>query len=297
MADGGWIKLYRRLTDDTVWALSTPEQKTILITLLLMASHQANEWEWQGQKFEVQPGQMVTSIESIRAKSGKGISVKNVRTSLKRFENLGFLANESAKTGRLITIANWGKYQCSDEETAKQLADGRQRGGKEVAPNKKVKNVKNKTPSFHSVESRFENLWELYPKKHGKQNALKKYRSVIKTGTTDEEIRSGIEAYKQYLKRDGVDPQFIKDGSTFFNGQAWKDDWGPEQHSSTTKKLDKAETILKEVQEEMANYPDASRQEAAEMTAMKFTQNGRETTAAKILAFLDKMKKEGISNE
>ena len=42
----GWIKLYRVLLDDPVWKLSTPEQKAILVTILLMVNHDPAEWEW-----------------------------------------------------------------------------------------------------------------------------------------------------------------------------------------------------------------------------------------------------------
>lgn len=299
MAGGGWIKLYRRLTDDPVWALSTPEQKTVLITLLLMANHQANEWEWKGQKFEIQPGQLVTSIDSIRQKSGKGISVKNVRTSLKRFENLGFLANESAKTGRLITIANWGKYQCSDEEVAKQPADDRQRGGRQVAPNKNVKNDKNKTPS-NTISDRFEALWQLYPRKQGKQSALKAYKKAIKDGITDDQIKTGIESYIRYLTKEQTDSQYIKQGSSFFNQRSWEDDWSPSTASPeppVSKRKTKAAAALREIQDEMANYPDTPIEEAAKLAARAITENGHPTTANKILEFLNKMKKEGVSNE
>lgn len=291
MADGGWIKLYRKLIDDPVWVLSTPEQKTILITLLLMANHRENKWEWQGQKFNVQPGQMITSIESIRQKSGKGISVKNVRTSLKRFENLGFLANESAKTGRLITIANWGKYQCSDEEVAKQPADDRQRGGKGVAPNKNDKNDKKKTPSSDALLDRFNALWKLYPKKLGKQNSFKAYKKAIKDGATDDQIKTGIEAYVKYLTKEQTDPQYIKQGSSFFNQRSWEDDWsggGVTPEPQAPKPIDKAAAALREIRDEMALYPGVPLEEAAELAAKGLTENGRPTTAEKILKFLDK---------
>jgi hypothetical protein len=291
MADGGWIKLYRKLIDDPVWVLSTPEQKTILITLLLMANHRENKWEWQGQKFNVQPGQMITSIESIRQKSGKGISVKNVRTSLKRFENLGFLANESAKTGRLITIANWGKYQCSDEEVAKKPADDRQRGGKGVAPNKNDKNDKKEIPSSNTLESRFDELWKLYPKKQGKQSALKAYKKAVKDGTTDDQIKSGIQSYIQYLKKEQTDVQFIKQGSSFFNQRSWEDDWSSGSYTPeppVPKTQTKAAAALREIRDEMALYPGVPLEEAADLAAKGLTENGRPTTAEKILKFLDK---------
>src|SRR5690554_4820072 len=63
----GWIKLHRIIKEKPIWLASTPEQKTILITILLMANHEENEWEWKGEKFKVLPGQFVTSLESIRA--------------------------------------------------------------------------------------------------------------------------------------------------------------------------------------------------------------------------------------
>lgn len=45
---------------------------------------------------------------------GEGVTIQNVRTALERFEKLGFLTSISTKTGRLITIVNWEKYQGRD---------------------------------------------------------------------------------------------------------------------------------------------------------------------------------------
>jgi len=135
----GWIKLHRALKDKAIWKCSTPEQKVILITLLMMANHKPQEWEWQGKKFTCYPGQMITSLESIRKIAGRGVSIKNIRTSLQRFQKLEFLANKTAKTGRLITIVNWESYQ-SDENNGQSK---RQTGGKQVATNKNDKNDKN----------------------------------------------------------------------------------------------------------------------------------------------------------
>lgn len=146
MADG-WIKLHRKLLDKPIWKLSTPEQKTILVTLLLMVWHRPNEWEWNGQRYMCEPGQCITSLDSIAKACGKGVSIKNVRTALERFEKYGFLANESAKQGRLITIVNWGDYQEESDKggkaTGSQPANDWQTNGKQVATNKNVKNDKN----------------------------------------------------------------------------------------------------------------------------------------------------------
>ena len=141
---GGWIKLYRELLEKPIWFESTPEQKTILITLLLMANHEGRQWEWQGQQYYAGPGQFVTSLAKIAEKAGPGISIKNVRTALARFEKYEFLANQSTKRNRLITINNWAFYQDKDyqggKETGKDLAKTWQRDGKDLATNKNVRN-------------------------------------------------------------------------------------------------------------------------------------------------------------
>ena len=119
MEHNGWIKLHRILLDKAIWKDSSPEQKTILVTLLLMANHTDSEWEWKGDRFHCSPGQFRTSLDSIAAACGKGISIQNVRTALKKFEKYGFLTSESTKTGRLITICNWELYQAPEEERNK----------------------------------------------------------------------------------------------------------------------------------------------------------------------------------
>lgn len=147
MENEGYIKLYRSLPDKPIWQLSTPGQKTVLITLLLMVNHKEAGWEWQGRKFNCKPGQVVTSLEKITRRAGKGISVQHVRTALARFEKYGFLTNESAKTGRLITICNWDCYQQAksggDKESRKGITKPSQSGGKDLTTNKNDKNDKN----------------------------------------------------------------------------------------------------------------------------------------------------------
>lgn len=149
----GWITLYRELIKKPIWLNSTPEQKTILITLLLMANHEENEWEWKGQKFTVKPGQMITSLNSIVDKCGKGITTQNVRTALKRFEKLGFLTNESTKQNRLITIVNWGKYQSIEIKPNKdfnnQLTNNQQRPNNQLTTNNNDNNDNNDNNNYY----------------------------------------------------------------------------------------------------------------------------------------------------
>lgn len=75
------------------------------------------------------------------------------------------------------------------------------------------------------LQSNFNRLWELYPKKQGKTNAFKAYEKAIKEGATDQEIEKGIEAYKKQIEIQRTELQFIKQGSTWFNQKCWNDEY------------------------------------------------------------------------
>ena len=141
---GGWIKLYRELLEKPIWFESTPEQKTILITLLLMANHEGRQWEWQGQKYYAAPGQFVTSLPKIVEACGPGVSIQNVRTALKRFEKYEFLTDQSTKKNRLITINNWAFYQDNpnnpNRQANSQLTVNQQSANSQLTSNKNVRN-------------------------------------------------------------------------------------------------------------------------------------------------------------
>lgn len=156
--DKGWICIYRNLLDKPIWQTSTPEQKCILITLLLMANHSEREWEWKGEKFICKAGQFITSLDGIVKKTGAGISTRNVRTAIDRFEKYEFLTNESTNKNRLITICNWEEYQskdfADDKQNDKQLTSNRQAADKQLTTNNNDNNDNNET---------IEQIYGLYP--------------------------------------------------------------------------------------------------------------------------------------
>ncbi len=199
MSDG-WVKFYRQLLEKAVWKTSTPEQKTILVTLLLLASHKANEWEWKGKRCVVLPGQMITSLPSIKKAAGKGISIQNIRTSLKRFKKFEFLTDESTGGGRLITIMNWQSYQSDsagpNRATNRPLTDSQQ------TPNsyQECKNVKEgKKLIKHSALEILNYLNE----KTGK--------AFRRTEEIEVRLTQGItvEQCKQIIDNKSLDPHFI----------------------------------------------------------------------------------------
>lgn len=198
----GYIKLWRKILDSPSWFNSTPEQKVILITLLAKANHKSAKWDWGGNEFVVGPGEFVTSLESIAKAAGPGVSIRNVRTALKRFENLEFLTNKSTKHGRLIKIINWDVYQSldslDDKEGDKRVTNDRQTGDKRVTPNKNVKNVKNDKEEIIYPDWLDMEVWSEFKKyrKNGKgkftvyaqQLAIKKLEKLKAAGNDPSEV-------------------------------------------------------------------------------------------------------------
>lgn len=141
----GWIKIHRSLFDHPVWANSTPEHKVILMTILGTVNHSPNKWIWKGDEYVVQPGQVVTSLDSLADKSGKGVTRQNVRTALKNFAKLKFLTHESTNKNSLISVVNWGIYQGKDEQASTQanqhLTDSQPIPNQHLTPIEEGKNV------------------------------------------------------------------------------------------------------------------------------------------------------------
>lgn len=79
----------------------------------------------------------------------------------------------------------------------------------------------------------FELIWSLYPRKQGKSKALNSYVRVRKNKTANETILEGLNNYIRYIKAEKIDPKFIKQGSTWFNQECWKDDYSIKRDLTT----------------------------------------------------------------
>ena len=87
-----------------------------------------------------------------------------------------------------------------------------------------IDNKHNNIPSKRQLEEECEQHWEMYPNKKGKTNALKAYTKA-RDKYSFEEIEQGIRNYIFYIKESGLEPKYIKHGSTWFNQQCWNDDY------------------------------------------------------------------------
>lgn len=225
----GFIKLHRELASKPIWLKSTVEQKVILVTLLMMANFKSNEWEWKGEKFEVKPGQFITSLDSIVKECGKGVSIQNVRTALTRFEKLDFLTDKPTKEGRLITIANWDLYQVDNKQpnkpNNKDLTKGSQTPNKDLTPKEegnKDNKEKNEKYSLADIDLIVARIRKELPKDMAKTSKIAhdKLPKLIKEHGEDELINS-VKNYIQQIKKDRVEfpKKNYMNESTFWNGR------------------------------------------------------------------------------
>lgn len=87
--------------------------------------------------------------------------------------------------------------------------------------------------SKSQLEEEFELIWKEYPRKQGKANALKSYIKARKKGTSKEEVLLGLENYVYYITIEKIQPQYIKQGSTWFNQECWNDDYAIRRKPTT----------------------------------------------------------------
>lgn len=116
MAEGNWIKLYRKMIDDPIFVNSTGPQVKVLLTVMFLAAWTPKKWDVLGHEFIIQPGEVFISTRDLADRAGDDVSREVVRKALVRFEKLGFWTLKRTRKGTLIHIVNWRKYQLYDSE-------------------------------------------------------------------------------------------------------------------------------------------------------------------------------------
>lgn len=165
-----------------------------------------------------------------------GTSKPTVLKALQELVDKGYLQ----KRDEVINGVRFVRYRAvrpHDEEAGKEFlppvkkfnGDGKEilpPPGKEILPPTLHNNntdipieTNSESPSY---EDEFDHLWKLYPRKEGRKNALLAYKRARKKGTSYEEVRSGVIKYAEICK--GRETRYIKQGSTWFNGECWTDE-------------------------------------------------------------------------
>ncbi|ARW21839.1 conserved phage C-terminal domain-containing protein [Levilactobacillus brevis] len=233
----GWVKLYRELLDKPIWLLSTSNQRSILIAILLLANHSENKWEWKGKPFVVKPGQFITSADSLAKKSGRGITRQAVRGAMQRFTKLGFITSEATNTNTLINVVNWGSFQVKENETTSETTNEQPSDNQRTTTNKNDKNDKKKDKSKEPAVDYKKIVDYLNSETGHKYHTTDKTRGMIHAriaeGFTEHDFGMVIH-YKSLEWKDNPDMQQYLRPKTLFSAEHF-DDYTNEARAAASK--------------------------------------------------------------
>lgn len=171
------------------------------------------------------------SVEGLAGCSTDGKSA--VTSALNELEDAGYFHREQARNK-----GNFGDaiYVISEEPFSEKPMTENPTSEKPISENLPLLNTNisntNKSITKDIYTTEFENLWSMYPRKKGKENAKKSYIKARKDGATYEDIEAGLIAYANYIKATDTEEQFIKYGSSFFSQKAWQDEWVVKQKNA-----------------------------------------------------------------
>ena len=183
------------------------------------------------------------------------IKVKQVESWLNELVKAGLLFAYVAEDGKkYVQFTKWAKHQQIRAKKSKYplfdstcnhlLADDNNSCRNPIQSNPDEIQSES-AQSADEIESCFLALWDLYPKKVGKSAVSKKAKAELHKAGFDV-VSAAIETYNAEIQRENRDMQYVKNGSTFFNG-AWRDYVSDESNTASDTK--------KEVELNEAGFP------------------------------------------
>lgn len=198
MAEGNWIKLYRKMVDDPIFVNSTGPQVKVLLTVMFLAAWTPKKWDVLGHEFTIQPGEVFVSTRDLADRAGDGVSHKVVRGALERFEKLGFWTLKRARTGTLIHIVNWRKYQIYECVEGTGEGTARAQAGHSEGTSRAHEGHSNKKESKNSKNVRREEYNTPLPPKGGKGGVVPLFE---KFSGNNQELLSALKEWQEMRKR------------------------------------------------------------------------------------------------
>lgn len=134
----GWVKIHRKFQD---WEWYDKSEMVHLFLHLLLSAN-VTDRQWHGMV--IKRGQLVTSYESLRERTG--LSIRTLRTCLEKLEQTGEIIKKATNKFSLLTICNYESYQDENFESDKQATSKRQpEDQRPTKPKKTKEDVKSDT--------------------------------------------------------------------------------------------------------------------------------------------------------
>lgn len=237
----GWIKIHRQIQNCLIWDDKPFNMASAWIDLLLLANHEDKETIFDKKPILVKRGQRITSVRELSDRWGWGKD-KTLRF-LRLLESEKMIVKESDSRKTLLTIVNYGIYQdCETEnETVIRTLTGQSQATNKNDKNDKNNNIRSNSDDLNESEKpkkkkpkltddendelvkNFEIIYNSYPKKVGKASGFKVYKQWLngrnidgtKIKLTNRQMWYAIAKYKQYIEKEEMEPQYIKQFDTF----------------------------------------------------------------------------------
>lgn len=222
----GYINIYRSMLD-WEWYTDT-NTKVLFLHCLLKANHKSKRY--RGTLIE--RGSFVTSYDLLERETG--LSIQNIRTSLKKLELTHELTCEKTQKGTIISIKNYDTYQQANTLTNTQLTNNQQTTNTQLTTNNKVNKVnKENNGGAHQYTADFLEFYESYRKAGFKDDC---YEFWVEMEYTEEEKKHIVFAAKEYSHEMKDDVRHMVFPRTFLKDEIWKryefkkeDDWRKRQ--------------------------------------------------------------------
>ena len=206
----GWIKLHRSLLD---WEWFDDANCTrLFLYCLLKANHKDQKWKG----LEIKRGSFFTGLDSL--KSETGLTVSQIRTSIRKLEMTGELTSKSQAGGRMVTVVAYDQYQGDDKQNDTKIAEGSQDDDKRVTANKNDKKEKNEI----NIKQVVDDYHELLPNNTKVGTITGKRKSAVNSFFKKNKLNE--EKFRQYLKAINIyckwmtEPYQTQNGNTKKNG-------------------------------------------------------------------------------
>ena len=213
MLENGFIVLNRKILN---WEwYDDVNVKILFLHLLLTVNYEDKNW----RGITIKRGQRVTSISKLSAETK--LSVKQIRTALNKLIATNEVANETTAQHSIITVNNYSKYQDRANETASEGQTEGKRGANEGQQWNKDNKANKEKQNIYMPD--FEKFWKAYPKKVGKQSAIKIFQKI---DPMSEELFEKIIAEVEWQKKFGSmqDKQYCKDPERWLRDKRWEDE-------------------------------------------------------------------------
>lgn len=234
--DNGWVKLYRKIKDSSIFQDEYTLQ--LWIYILVSVNHKKKKFLFNNEEMVINPGsgifgmnQIVSDLKNLNNPNKP--KFKKFKTiyyrKLKLLEKLGKVKLQPTNKFTVITVVRWDDHQ----QIETQVKLKRNSSETQVKTNKNVNNENKK--------ELFEQFWNLYNKKIDHKKCLSRFLKL-----KQKDIDIIFKTLPDYIKST-PDAQYRKSPSTYLNNDSWLNEIiKPKNNHTGFKEKDYGESTPKE---------------------------------------------------